>query len=52
MALPQLHPFRPRLLDAVRGYSGTQLRADIAAGLSRRRLRAAGSRRTPSATLC
>ena len=34
MALPQLHPFRPRLLDAVRGYSGTQLRADIAAGLT------------------
>ena len=34
MALPQLHPFRPRLLDAARGYSGTQLRADIAAGLT------------------
>jgi sulfate permease, SulP family len=34
MALPQLHPFRPRLLDALRGYDSTRLRADIAAGLT------------------
>ncbi len=34
MALPQLHPFRPRLLDAVRGYDSTQLHANVAAGLT------------------
>ncbi len=34
MALPQLHPFRPRLIDALRGYDGARLRADIAAGLT------------------
>ncbi len=30
----QLHPFRPRLLSAVRGYDASRLRADIAAGVT------------------
>ena len=30
----QLHPFRPRLVDAVRGYDAARLRADVAAGLT------------------
>ncbi len=30
----QLHPFRPRLIDAVRGYDAARLRADVAAGLT------------------
>jgi SulP family sulfate permease len=30
----QLHPFRPRLIDALRGYDAARLRADIAAGLT------------------
>jgi SulP family sulfate permease len=32
--LPRLHRFRPRLLDALRGYEGRQLAADIGAGLT------------------
>ncbi|HSV69745.1 MAG TPA: SulP family inorganic anion transporter [Methylibium sp.] len=34
MALPRLHPFRPRLLDALKGYDRQRLLADIAAGLT------------------
>lgn len=30
----QLHPFRPRLLTALRGYDAARLRADIAAGVT------------------
>jgi len=30
----RFHPFRPRLLDALRGYDGHRLRADIGAGLT------------------
>lgn len=30
----QLHPFRPRLLTALRGYDAGRLRADVAAGLT------------------
>lgn len=30
----QLHPFRPRLLTALRGYDASRLRADIAAGVT------------------
>lgn len=30
----QLHPFRPRLIDALHGYDAAQLRADVAAGLT------------------
>jgi MFS superfamily sulfate permease-like transporter len=29
-----LHPFRPRLLDALRGYQRSQLPADIGAGIT------------------
>ncbi len=32
--LPGLHRFRPRLLDALRGYDGKRLAADIGAGLT------------------
>jgi SulP family sulfate permease len=34
MALPRLHPFRPRLLDALKDYNRQRLLADIAAGLT------------------
>lgn len=34
MALPQLHPFRPRLLDALKGYDRRRFGADIGAGLT------------------
>ncbi|MES2098759.1 MAG: SulP family inorganic anion transporter [Pseudomonadota bacterium] len=37
MALPsfqQLHPFRPRLVDALRGYNGTRFVADLGAGIT------------------
>jgi SulP family sulfate permease len=34
MARPQLHPFRPRLFDSLRGYDGTRLTADIGAGIT------------------
>ena len=34
MARPQLHPFRPRLLDALRGYDGTRFIADLGAGIT------------------
>ncbi len=34
MALPRLHPFRPRLLDALSGYDRRQLPADIGAGIT------------------
>ncbi|CAN5895645.1 sulfate permease [soil metagenome] len=34
MARPQLHPFRPRLLDALHGYDGTRFMADLGAGLT------------------
>jgi len=37
MALPQfkqLHPFRPRLLDALRGYNGARFGADLGAGIT------------------
>lgn len=30
----QLHPFRPRLLTALRGYDAARLRADVAAGVT------------------
>lgn len=30
----QLHPFRPRLIDALHGYDAARLRADVAAGLT------------------
>ena len=32
--LPRLHPFRPRLADALRGYDRSRLLADIGAGLT------------------
>ena len=32
MAHPQLHPFRPRLLDALRGYDRNRFLADLGAG--------------------
>ncbi|HWI10974.1 MAG TPA: SulP family inorganic anion transporter [Burkholderiaceae bacterium] len=37
MALPrftQLHPFRPRLLDALKGYTGARFGADLGAGIT------------------
>ena len=34
MAHPQLHPFRPRLLDALRGYDRTRFLADVGAGIT------------------
>jgi len=34
MALPQLHRFRPRLIDTLAGYNGKMLAADIGAGLT------------------
>ena len=34
MALPQLHPFRPRLLDALKGYDRRRFGADVGAGLT------------------
>ncbi|MEN9417574.1 MAG: hypothetical protein RI988_1194 [Pseudomonadota bacterium] len=34
MRLPRLHPFRPRLADALRGYDRGRLLADIGAGLT------------------
>ncbi|HWH75275.1 MAG TPA: SulP family inorganic anion transporter [Methylibium sp.] len=34
MALPRLHPFRPRLLEALSGYQRRDLLADISAGLT------------------
>ncbi len=34
MARPQLHPFRPRLLDALPGYDGTRFMADLGAGIT------------------
>ncbi|MEO5696556.1 MAG: SulP family inorganic anion transporter [Burkholderiaceae bacterium] len=34
MARPQLHPFRPRLLDALKGYNGTRFLADLGAGIT------------------
>ncbi|MBC8055660.1 MAG: STAS domain-containing protein [Rhizobiales bacterium] len=37
MALPsfkQLHPFRPRLVDALRGYDGARFVADLGAGIT------------------
>jgi SulP family sulfate permease len=34
MALPQLHPFRPRLLDALKGYDRTRFVGDLGAGLT------------------
>ena len=33
-AAPRLHPFRPRLADALRGYDRSRLLADIGAGLT------------------
>ena len=34
MLIGRLHPFRPRLLDALRGYGRKQLGADIGAGIT------------------
>jgi len=34
MARPQLHPFRPRLLDALRGYDRSRFAADLGAGVT------------------
>jgi SulP family sulfate permease len=34
MAMPSLHPFRPRLLDAVKGYDRRRFGADVGAGLT------------------
>ena len=34
MALPQLHPFRPRLLDALTGYDRHRAVADVGAGIT------------------
>ena len=34
MALPQLHPFRPRLLDDLKGYDRGRFVADLSAGLT------------------
>ena len=34
MDLPQLHPFRPRLLDALTGYNRTRFIADLGAGVT------------------
>jgi SulP family sulfate permease len=34
MARPQLHPFRPRLLDTLRGYDRTRFLADLGAGVT------------------
>jgi len=34
MARPQLHPFRPRLLDTLRGYDRTRFVADLGAGVT------------------
>jgi sulfate permease, SulP family len=34
MARPQLHPFRPRLVEALRGYDGTRFLADLGAGIT------------------
>ena len=33
-ALPQFHRFRPRLLDALKGYDGRRFVADVSAGLT------------------
>ena len=34
MPRPQLHPFRPRLLDALRGYDRARFAADLGAGIT------------------
>ena len=34
MDRPQLHPFRPRLVDALRGYDSARFAADLSAGLT------------------
>ncbi len=34
MSLPQLHPFRPRLLDALKDYDARRFAADLGAGLT------------------
>ena len=34
MAAPQLHPFRPRLLDALQGYDRQRLATDVGAGIT------------------
>jgi len=34
MASPQLHPFRPRLLDALHGYDRARFVADLGAGVT------------------
>jgi SulP family sulfate permease len=34
MKLPPLHPFRPRLLDAVKGYDSRRALADVGAGIT------------------
>ena len=34
MDLPQLHPFRPRLLDALEGYDRARFIGDVGAGVT------------------
>ena len=34
MELPQLHPFRPRLLDALKGYDRARFIGDVGAGVT------------------
>ena len=34
MALPRLHPFRPRIVDAVKGYNRERFGADLGAGIT------------------
>ncbi len=34
MALPKLHPFRPRLLDSLKGYNAQRALADVGAGVT------------------
>jgi SulP family sulfate permease len=34
MVMPSLHPFRPRLLDALKGYDSRRFGADVGAGLT------------------
>ena len=34
MDLPQLHPFRPRLLDALKGYDRARFIGDVGAGIT------------------
>jgi SulP family sulfate permease len=34
MPLPQFHPFRPRLLDAIKGYDRSRFLADLGAGVT------------------